>query len=84
MHPNRKEYPEDVYYFLLRGVRERYFDWRHQFIVAVVKDDEGRETMVGAADWRRLGEGGKARELWWIDPRKLFLGCDFKAVLELG
>jgi len=70
MHPNRKEFPEDVYYFLLRGVRERYFDWTHQFVVATVKDERGNERVVGAADWRRLGQGGKARELWRIDPRK--------------
>lgn len=69
MHPHRKEYPEDVYWFLLRGIRERFFDWRHRFIVATVQED-GKEKVVGAADWRRLGDGGKARELWWWDPRE--------------
>ncbi|KAF2203203.1 hypothetical protein GQ43DRAFT_279302 [Delitschia confertaspora ATCC 74209] len=70
MHPNRKQYPEDVYYFLLRGIRERFFDWTHQFVVAVIKDGNG-EKVVGAADWRRLGEGGRARELSRVDPRNL-------------
>jgi len=67
MHPNRNEYPDDIYYFLLRGIRERYFDWRHQFKVVV----NGDGKVAGAADWRRLGEGGDARELWWLDPRNL-------------
>lgn len=66
MHPHRNEYPEDVYWFLFRGIRERFWDWRHQFIVVVTNGDE----IVGAADWRRLGKGGEARELWNVDPRK--------------
>lgn len=72
MHPNRKQFPEDVYWFLLRGVRERYWDWTHQFIVATV-EEAGKERVVGAADWRRLGERGRERELWKVDPRKFFL-----------
>ena len=70
MHPHRKEHPEDVYWFLLRGLRERYWDWRHQFIVVVTKEENGGERVVGAADWRRLGEGGRKRELAGMDPRK--------------
>lgn len=68
MHPNRDKYPEDVHSFLLRGIRERFFDWRHQFIVVTVKED-GNEKIVGAADWRRVGDGGRRMELWWFDPR---------------
>jgi hypothetical protein len=64
MHPHRIDYPDDVYWFLLRGIRERFWDWRHQFIVAV--DEKGK--VVGAADWRRLGKGGEKRELWTMDP----------------
>jgi len=71
MHPNRKEHPEDVYWFLLRGVRERFWDWRHQFMVVVTKDEKCNEKVVGAADWRRLGNGGAQRELYRLDPRKL-------------
>lgn len=69
MHPYRKEYPEDVYWFLLRGIRERFWDWRHQLIVVTVHVD-GKERIAGAADWRRVGDGGKQRELWWADPRE--------------
>jgi hypothetical protein len=70
MHPHRQEYPEDVYWFLLRGIRERFWDWRHQFFVVVTQDEHGAERVAGAADWRRLGEGGAARELSIADPRK--------------
>ncbi|KAH7072390.1 acyl-CoA N-acyltransferase [Paraphoma chrysanthemicola] len=66
MHPHRNEHPDDVYWFLLRGIRERFWDWRHQFMVVT---DGGK--VVGAADWRRLGKGGEARELWRADPRNL-------------
>jgi hypothetical protein len=64
MHPHRKDYPDDVYWFLLRGVRERFWDWRHQFVV--VTNDE---KVVGAADWRRLGKGGEGKDLGRADPR---------------
>ena len=64
MHPYRQKHPEDVYYFLLRGVRERYFDWTHQFVVATVG-----EHVVGAADWRRLGTDANSLQLWTLDPR---------------
>jgi hypothetical protein len=70
IHPYRKEYPEDVHYFLLKGVREHFWDWRHQFIVVVATDEKGIENVVGAADWRRLGQGRARRELYRIDPRK--------------
>lgn len=70
MHPYRKEYPEDVYWFLLRGVRERYWSWRHRFWVVTTKDAHGVEQVAGAADWRRLGQGGAAMELSTVDPRK--------------
>lgn len=72
MHPHRHKYPMDVYWFLLRGVRERYWDWRHQFMVVVAKDEKDREVVVGAADWRRLGEKGRQRELYRLDPRRTF------------
>jgi hypothetical protein len=67
MHPRRKQYPQDIYWFLLRGIREHFWDWRHQFVVVTVKDGNS-ERIVGAADWRRLGDGGKPRELPMVDP----------------
>ncbi|KAH5345296.1 hypothetical protein HBI38_149030 [Parastagonospora nodorum] len=70
MHPHRSQYPDDVYWFLLRGVRERFWDWRHQFIV-VTANEGGKEKVVGAANWRRLGRGGERMELGRVDPRNL-------------
>jgi hypothetical protein len=67
MHPHRNQFPDDVYWFLLRGIRERFWDWRHRFIV--VTTDDG--CVVGAADWRRLGKGGEEMELSGVDPREL-------------
>ena len=68
MHPFRNKYPDDIYWFLLRGIRERFFDWRHQFLVVTATED-GTSRVVGAADWRRLGNGGKKMDLAWWDPR---------------
>lgn len=80
MHPHRKEYPDDVYYFLLRGIRERFWDWRHQFLVVVVNEG-GRERVVGAADWRRLGRGGEGREVGGMDLSEF--GYFLKFCIEL-
>lgn len=66
MHPYRKEHPEDVYYFLLRGVREGYFDWSHQYIVATVDGE-----VIAAADWSRIGSGDEKMRLGGLDPREL-------------
>lgn len=77
MHPNRKDHPDDVYWFLLRGIRERYWDWRHQFLV-VCTTEHDREKIVGAADWRRLGKGAEKMDLWRMDPREF---CQMYCVL---
>lgn len=69
MHPYRNQFPDHVYWFLLRGIRERYWDWCHQFIVVTINKG-GKEKIVGAADWRRLGKGGERMELWKVDPRE--------------
>jgi hypothetical protein len=39
MHPHRQEYPEDVYWLLLQGIRERFWDLRHKFFVVVTQDE---------------------------------------------
>lgn len=87
MHPHRKQHPEDVYWFLLRGIRERFWDWRHQFVVVTAVDEDGKERVAGAADWRRLGEGGRRRELARVDPREcccsLSLHCTRKTLEDV-
>jgi ribosomal protein S18 acetylase RimI-like enzyme len=70
MHPHRAQYPNDVYWFLLRGIRERFWNWRHQFIVVTILKD-GKERIVGAADWRRLGNGGSIRSPTFLHPGNL-------------
>jgi hypothetical protein len=75
MHPHRNNCPDDVYWFLLRGIRERFWDWRHQFIVVT---EDGK--VVGAADWRRLGRGGEDKELGGADPRMSFSKADERAI----
>ncbi|KAF2855373.1 hypothetical protein T440DRAFT_210386 [Plenodomus tracheiphilus IPT5] len=86
MHPHRKQYPEDVYWFLLRGVREHFWDWRHQHmvVIATTQEKEGRivERVAGAADWRRLGPGGCNRELIWADPILSCTGNLFAPILR--
>lgn len=67
MHPHRTQYSDDVYYFHLRGLRERFWNFRHQIIVVTTSSGQ----IIGAADWRRLGQGGQEKELWSIDPRNL-------------
>ncbi|KAL5119227.1 hypothetical protein ACEQ8H_002938 [Pleosporales sp. CAS-2024a] len=71
MHLHRAQYPDDVYWFMIRGIRERLWDWRHHFIVVTTSEASKEKVVVGAADWRRLGRGGERRELWRIDPRNL-------------
>jgi hypothetical protein len=75
MHPHRDNYPDDVYWFLLRGIRERFWNWRHQFIVVT---EDGK--VVCAADWRRLGSGGEDKELGSADPRMSFSKADERTI----
>jgi hypothetical protein len=70
MHPHRDQYPGDVYWFLLRGIRERFWDWRHRFIVVTSNEGTG-ERVVGAADWRRLGKGGDKMKPMLLHPVNL-------------
>lgn len=70
MHPSREEYPNDFDLHWLRMARPHYFDPRWRFIVAVVKDETGKEVIAGCGQWSRMGEGGKGMEYGWFDPRK--------------
>ncbi|OCK81366.1 hypothetical protein K432DRAFT_326402, partial [Lepidopterella palustris CBS 459.81] len=62
MHPHRHTYPNDVNLFWLRRLRSQWWDWKNYFLVATVRNDMGREEVVGVAVWQRQGEGGKALE----------------------
>lgn len=69
IHPHREEYPRDMKLYWLRRSRISFWDYRWKLLVAVDKDDRGREVVVGCAQWSRLGEGAKKMECWRLDPR---------------
>ncbi|KAH6962439.1 hypothetical protein BKA56DRAFT_597753 [Ilyonectria sp. MPI-CAGE-AT-0026] len=71
IHPHRNEYPDDVDLYWLRRARVNFWDYRWRWLVAVGKDESGREVIAGIAQWERLGDGGKKLELWYLDPRNM-------------
>ncbi|OAA61559.1 Acyl-CoA N-acyltransferase [Cordyceps fumosorosea ARSEF 2679] len=78
IHPHRSQYPDDMYLYWLRRARVNFWDYRYRFLVAVRREASspttGREeedVIVGTALWTRLGDGGRALELWPVDPRNL-------------
>ncbi|KAF5646538.1 hypothetical protein F25303_5349 [Fusarium sp. NRRL 25303] len=71
IHPHRNEYPEDVDLYWLRRARVNFWDYRWKWLVAVAKDQNGKEVVAGIAQWARLGEGGKRFDLKFYDPRNL-------------
>ncbi|KPM46446.1 hypothetical protein AK830_g39 [Neonectria ditissima] len=71
IHPHRNEHPDDVDLYWLRRARVSFWDYRCRWLVAVAQDKNGREVIVGAAQWARLGDGGKKLECWYLDPRNL-------------
>lgn len=70
IHPHRAQHPDDMDLYWLRRSRVTFWNWRWKFLVAVSKDDEGKEVIAGIAQWGRLGNGGKEMDLWTLDPRK--------------
>jgi hypothetical protein len=68
IHPHREEYPDDADLYWLRRARVNFWDYRWRWIVAVAKDDSGKEVIAGIAQWERLGEGGKKLECSYLDP----------------
>ncbi|RGP73715.1 hypothetical protein FLONG3_6263 [Fusarium longipes] len=71
IHPRREEYPDDPDLYWLRRARVDFWDYRWRWIVAVTKDDSGKEVIAGIAQWERLGDGGKKLECSYLDPRNL-------------
>ncbi len=72
IHPHREQYPDDVDLYWLRRARVSYWDYRAQWLVAVSKSEDGGEVIAGAAQWSRLGDGGRKLECWALDPRMFF------------
>ncbi|KAM3488086.1 hypothetical protein MY3957_008615 [Beauveria namnaoensis] len=80
IHPHRGQHPDDMHLYWLRRLRVNFWDWRYVFLVAVRRTDDPsssssatgpEELIVGVALWTRLGDGGRALELWPFDPRNL-------------
>lgn len=69
MHPNRQEHPDGLELWFLRSTRVNFWDYTGTWLVVVYGID-GKETVVGAAHWDRMGNGGGERDLGWYDPRK--------------
>lgn len=69
IHPHRDQYPGDMDLYWLRRSRVNFWDWRWKWLVAVAKDDDGKEVIAGIAQWARLGDGGRNMDLWALDPR---------------
>lgn len=70
IHPHRNKYPDDVDLYWLRRARVNFWDYRWKWLVAVAKDQNGKEVVAGIAQWARLGEGGKRFDLKFYDPRE--------------
>lgn len=73
IHPHRNEYPDDVHLYWLRRARVNFWDCRWRWLVAVDKDETGREVITGIAQWARLGDGGKRLDRSYLDPREYTL-----------
>lgn len=67
MHPHRNEYRAGMELWFLRGTRVSFWDYRGTWLVVVLEIDH-KEIVDGCAHWCRMGNGGKDRDLWWIDP----------------
>lgn len=78
IHPHREAHPDDTDLYWLRRSRVNFWNWRWRFLVAVSRDQEGREVIAGIAQWARLGDGGRKMDLYRLDPRKPKLFCHFE------
>lgn len=71
IHPYRNQYPADVELYWLRRSRVNFWDYAWSWVVAVDRnEEEGKEAIVGIAVWARLGDGSRALQCSWYDPRE--------------
>jgi hypothetical protein len=84
IHPNREEYPNDSDLYWLRDARVNFWDRHYEFIAAVVQDPDapGRGKLIGIAQWERIGDGAKRRDLAWYDPSMFFYLSPFRTYPE--
>ncbi|KAH7131893.1 acyl-CoA N-acyltransferase [Dendryphion nanum] len=72
MHPLREKFPSDFEAFWIRRIRESWYDWNHVWCVATTQE-QGKEVVVGAADWDMMGTVGDKYRLNNWDPRHAIL-----------
>lgn len=68
MHPHRNKHPSDVEMFWFRLSRVEYWDYAQRWLVAIMKDDSGEDSVVGVIQWVRKGRGGHKMRCHWLDP----------------
>ncbi|PSR93831.1 hypothetical protein BD289DRAFT_364322 [Coniella lustricola] len=71
IHPHRAQHPKDMELYWLRRLRVNYCDPRWRILAAIDQDADGKELVVGCAQWTRMGKGGSKLDRWWFDPRNL-------------
>lgn len=53
LHPHRKDYPEDMYLFFLRQLRQTYYSPDEHILLATTSGPNDNETITGVAVWTR-------------------------------
>lgn len=74
-HPHRNEFPGDVKEFWRRMLRQDWYDWQTELVVAESEDGE----IVGFAIWVRMGKSAESQVLGSWDPRqstRFFKACE--------
>ncbi|ETN38034.1 uncharacterized protein HMPREF1541_07657 [Cyphellophora europaea CBS 101466] len=76
IHPQRYQYPNDSNQYWLSRNLVSHFDYAHVFLLACLRDEQGREKIVGQAHWSRIGlnDDENRRTGWglrWWDPRQV-------------
>lgn len=73
MHPYRKDYPHDMELWAGRNARADFWDYRTRFLLAVRTGENGKEVVIGCAQWQRIGKAKNDMDLRWFDPREFGL-----------
>ncbi|CAN8096463.1 unnamed protein product [Discula destructiva] len=71
IHPHREEHPGGMELYWLRRARVNYWDYTWKWLVAVDLDKHGNDSIIGVAQWSRVGEDNRKMQCYWFDPRTL-------------
>lgn len=72
MHPHRNEFPDDFEQYFVQKFFLSWWDFTHVLWVSTV-EDEGREVVVGFAEWELKGNVGRNMKAGRWDLRKWVL-----------